>query len=102
VTPLGDDGGLGEVTVAMKQTISFRAQRQTRVKGFASRGDFQTADEQGRSSKAPLLDFSALDTSGAAFCCDSTAEWLTESVNRHWLNDLRLHFTKDTLICAAL
>jgi hypothetical protein len=23
VTPLGDDGGLGEVTVAMKQTISF-------------------------------------------------------------------------------
>jgi hypothetical protein len=25
VTPLGDDGGLGEVTVAMKQIISFCA-----------------------------------------------------------------------------
>jgi hypothetical protein len=30
VTPLGDDGGLGEVTVAMKQTISFRACAQDR------------------------------------------------------------------------
>jgi hypothetical protein len=30
VTPLGDDGGLGEVTVAMKQTISFGASAQDR------------------------------------------------------------------------
>ena len=30
MTPLGDDGGLGEVTVAMKQIISFCACAQDR------------------------------------------------------------------------